>query len=202
MHTSYFIKNTLVQYLYTLPAGPSIQSANLSMNYLRGMILSPLLTSEEGLPMLLGIQVLNQRIFDEIRGVHGLSYNPQAYHVNGPIRQSYSVIRVDTQSPAEVMNYLKAIIEKIKTEGTTQEELEARRSTYLTEYYLSEQTTAEQCNSLFMAILRGDPDLHYRFDERLNAVTKEEVEQVLNKYLTEIHWSYLGDVGLVEGLMQ
>ena len=84
------------------------------------------------------------------------------------------------------------MLQIIKEEGITEKELIRTKSSYLTENYLSEETTPAQGQSLYLAALRNEYLITDQFNERINAVTVSEVNEVLKKYLTKVYWTYLG----------
>ena len=49
-----------------------------------------------------------------------------------------------------------------------------------------------QGQSLYLAALRNEYLITDQFNERINAVTVSEVNEVLKKYLTKVYWTYLG----------
>ncbi len=175
-----------------LPKSMSVTEAALETNYLRGLILSPELTEPDGFSMLMAIQVLNARIFNRIRSVEGLSYGPQAYYALGVLSNPYSVIQLDSESPLKAIQVIMEMLQIIKEEGITEKELIRTKSSYLTENYLSEETTPAQGQSLYLAALRNEYLITDQFNERINAVTVSEVNEVLKKYLTKVYWTYLG----------
>lgn len=180
-----------------LPTSIWIKEADLETNYLRGMIISPGLMSEEGFPMLLGIQVLNSRIFQRIRNEEGLSYDPTAYYPIGIIQNPYSIVQADSENPEVALSHIMEILQVIKTSGITEKELKHQKSIYLTRKYLGEETTRDQCEQLILSVLRKQRMTSAQFDQKIRAVSTLQVNTVLAKYLNNIYWTYLGNSQLL-----
>jgi predicted Zn-dependent peptidase len=175
----------------------SINNQAISTNYLRGTIISPPLSSDEGLPMLLGMEILSNRIFQKIRSEEGLSYAPQAYYGLGVIRNPYSVILIDTEKPDLVLESLIQLIKSTITTGISEKELSRQKIQHLTEKYLSQETTSLICNDLYLSGLQNLVLTTNEYNQRINSITVEEINEVFTKYLTRIYWSYLGNKELI-----
>ena len=65
---------------------------------------------------------------------------------------------------------------------------------FITEYYLKNETNADQANVLARAELyQGDYRAADRFMEGLRKVTPEDVRRVARKYLKDFRFAYVGD---------
>ena len=175
----------------------SINEEKIKTNYLRGMIPSPALFSDEGFPMLLGIGVLNSRIFQRIRNEEGLSYGPEAYYAMGVIQNPYSVVRLDTESPQKALDIIIELLEEIQKYGVTEKELENQKSNYLTQRYLGEESTLDICKNLYLTGLRNQLFTTNEFNQKIKEVKVVDVNETLKKYLDNIYWTYLGNPELL-----
>jgi len=180
-----------------IPQRPSLNNQSISTNYLRGTITSPSLSTNDGIPMLLGMEILSNRIFQKIRSEEGLSYAPQAYYAMGVIQNPYSVILIDTDKPNSVLKHLSELIQTIISDEISEKELERQKIQHLTEKYLSQETTLLICNDLFISGLQNLVLTVSEYNERINSVKTEEINTVLSKYLKRIYWTYLGNTELV-----
>jgi predicted Zn-dependent peptidase len=180
-----------------VPESPLLISEEIETNYLRGMIVSPKLSSNEGFPMQLGMGILSSRLFQRIRNAEGLSYSPSSYYVPSAIRNPYSVIRLDTENPSKAMEVIAELIKEILENGFTEKELNNQKVTYLTEKYLSEETTTAQCKSLCYAALRNQLLTSEQLDQKIKDVKVEDIEKVMTKYLKSIYWSFIGNTDLI-----
>ncbi len=65
---------------------------------------------------------------------------------------------------------------------------------FITEYFLDNETTADQANFLARAELyRGDYRVADRFVAELRQVTNEDVRRVTQRYMSDIAFAYVGD---------
>ncbi len=183
--------------IYEIHQTPSINNQDISTNYLRGTIISPALSSDEGLPMLLGMEILSNKVFQKIRSEEGLSYAPQAYYAKGVIQNPYSVILIDTEKPVLVLESLSQLIKATITTGISEEELSRQKIQHLTEKYLSQETTSLICNDLYLSGLQNLVLTSNEYNQRINSITVEEINEVFTKYFKRIYWSYLGNKELI-----
>jgi zinc protease len=83
--------------------------------------------------------------------------------------------------------------------------LDQLRQQFITEYFLDNETNADQANFLARAQLyRGDWRRAARFVEELRAVTPDDVRRVARQYLHDLRLAYIGnpaklDANLVKG---
>ena len=70
---------------------------------------------------------------------------------------------------------------------------------FITEYYLKNETNADQANVLARAELyQGDYRAADRFMEDLRRVTPTDVERVAKQYMTNFRFAYVGDTTKVD----
>jgi len=70
---------------------------------------------------------------------------------------------------------------------------------FITEYYLKNETNADQANELARAELyEGDYRNADRFMEELQQVTPADVQRVARKYLVDFRFAYVGDTSKVD----
>ena len=96
---------------------------DIETNYIRGYMNAPKMNSKEGVAMLLAMNILRSRLFVEIRTKRGLSYAPSAFYAQGIVYNPYNVIYVSTTDPAESIKVIVVEIDKLRTEGYTNEEI-------------------------------------------------------------------------------
>lgn len=202
------VKTQVVEKLQKLPAGkdPSIfdtfeiemgpaqiHDRNLETNYLRGYMNAPRLESEEGLSMMIAMEMLNQRVFDIVRVEAGLSYNPRAFFANAVVNTPYNVLYASTSKPKDVISKMVEILDSVRKHGFTNEELESQKATYLTNFYLGQETTSSQCNEIVMNELRAGWQNSPMTLENLAQVDINSINSVIRKYSDVIRWTYLGN---------
>jgi zinc protease len=67
-------------------------------------------------------------------------------------------------------------------------------SQFITEYFLNNETNAEQANFLARAQLyRGDWRTADTFAEQLHKVTPQDVQRAAQRYMHDVRFAYVGD---------
>jgi len=179
---------------FVVKKGPHrIHKGNSETNYLRGYMNAPRLNTKEGFTMMLAAEMLNERIFDKVRRDEGLSYNPRAYYATGIINNPYCFLYVSTTNPSRAIQLMVEILNEVRLNGFSTDELFNQKATYLTYYYLDQQTTDLQSLEIATNELRGDWRLEKEFQDHLGAISLDEVNHVIRKYTDVIRWTYLGD---------
>ncbi|NQZ75404.1 MAG: insulinase family protein [Ekhidna sp.] len=182
---------------FELPDQPLLLSREIETNYLRGTMISPGLGSKEGFPMLLGIEILSSRLFQRIRSEEGLSYDPGAYYVSSAIRKPYSLIQLDTENPSKAIELITEIVKDISSVGINEQELANHKVGYLRDKYLSQESTTAQSQALCGSVLRNQLLTIEELNQKVKDITIEDVNKALAKYLTNIHWKYMGNTELI-----
>lgn len=201
------LKRKISETLSKLPAGkeapevqqitwnqPSnmIENREIATNYIRGYMNSPKLSEKDGIPMMIAMDILHDRLWIEIRTKRGLSYAPAAFVPSSIIDNPYSVIYVSTTDPKQSIKVMVDEVSKLKREGFEESELINKKQTFLTEYLMQQETLGAQSASLGQSELKGGWEISDRFTELVNAVTLEDINRVIDKYSDVISWTYLG----------
>ncbi len=202
------IEDKIKQLLALVPAGKSFKqikgeyspSANTfkpqprenATNYVQGITGGPLAGSRDYNAFILAMRVFGTRHFLEVRSKHGLSYAPGAWLSQGAT--TYSNIYVTTTEPDKYIAVARQLIEKIKTEGFTQEELKNIKTQYLTNVYYRQETNEAQAGSLaFNEVIHGNWKRANTIKDDVKKVTLDEMNAAFRKYISHITWSYQGD---------
>nr|HMT28944.1 hypothetical protein [Bacteroidia bacterium] len=83
-------------------------------------------------------------------------------------------------------------INKIKKEGFTEKELTDKKQSFLTRYYMGQETSSAQSMTLGMNELGGTWKNAESFTDDVNKTTLKEVNTTFAKYTGAIRWTYLG----------
>ncbi len=175
-----------------------IEDRDIATNYIRGIMSAPMLNSEDGVAMRIAMSILYDRFFTELRTKRSLSYAPAAFYAQAAVFNPYSVVYISTTDPAQSMQVMVDEINKIKKEGFTEEELVNTRETFLTQYYLTLETTANQANALGVSEMAGGWEMMDNFTKLVNETTLKEVNKVFDQYSKAIVWTYLGKKDMVK----
>jgi zinc protease len=186
-------------YVWTSPPPPpqggfavAVESRQLPTNYLLAYAPGPEATSPDYVALRVATAVLSGRLFTEVRSRRNLSYA-----VESPfLERAYAVagLYVTTVSPNDVLRIMRAELTTLQTEAVDPAGLRRLEQQFITEYYLKNETNADQANVLARAQLyQGDYRAADRFMESLRKVTPEDVRRVARQYLRNFRFAYVGD---------
>jgi len=173
-------------------AKSKVEDRDIATNYIMGVMSAPIMDSEDGVAMQLAMSILRERLFIEIRTKRGLSYAPAAFYSNNMVTNPYNAIYVSTTDPKASMEVMVDEIKKLKDEGFTEKELVNKQQSFLTAYYMGQETLLTQSNSLGTSELKGGWEMAEEFTANVNAVTLEDINRVIDKFTDVINWTYLG----------
>ena len=146
------------------------------------------------------MRVFGSRHFLEVRSKHGLSYAPGAWLSQGAT--TYSNIYVTTTEPDKYIAVARQLIDKIKSEGFTEEELKNIKTQYLTTVYYRQETNEAQAGSLvFNEVVHGNWKRANTIKDDVKKVTLDEMNAAFRTYISNITWSYQGDPKKVTAVM-
>ena len=169
----------------------------LPTNYLMGYVPGPPATSPDYTALRVATAVLSGRLFTEVRSRRNLSYA-----VESPFQErAYAIagLYVTTTDPNAVLRIMRGELDALQNDQVEAEGLKRLQQQFITEYYLKNETNADQANVLARAELyQGDFRAADRFMEELRRVTPADVERVAKKYLTNFRFAYVGDTTKVD----
>lgn len=172
--------------------GVHIEDREIATNYLRGLFTAPKMTDNDAVALRMAMNILQDKFFVELRTKRSLSYAPSAFYSTGVINSPYSVLYISTLDPAQSMQVMVDLINDIKAKGFTEKELLDTKQSYLTNYYMGQETSAAQSQTLGMMQVAGDWRLAETLTEKVNALTLDEMNKAFAKYTNAIYWTYLG----------
>jgi zinc protease len=186
-------------YRWTLPdtlpprsAGFALEPRSLPTNYLLGYYLGPPAGSKDYQALRVASAVLSGQLFAEIRSRRNLTYAVDAPFVDRAI--SSGGLYVTTVSPDTTLALMRQQVVALQQGTIDREALERLVQQFITEYFLNNETNAEQANFLLRAQLyRGDFRVADLFVDELREVTPEDVQRVARQYMRNIRFAYVGD---------
>lgn len=168
------------------------QQRDNATNYVQGITGGPQPGTPDFNAFVLAMRVFGTRHFLEIRSKHGLSYAPGAWISQGAT--TYSNIYVTTTEPDKYIAVARQLIDKVKTEGFTADELKNIKTQYLTNVYTRQETNEAQAGSLaFNEVVHGNWKRANTIKDDVKKVTLDEMTNAFRKYISHITWSYQGD---------
>ena len=186
-------------YRWTLPdtmpvrtAGFAIESRSLPTNYIQGYYLGPPAGSKDYQALRVAAAVLSGQLFAEIRSRRNLTYAVDAQFVERAIASGG--LYVTTVSPDTTLALMRQQITALQQGTIDREALERLVQQFITEYFLNNETNAEQSNFLARAQLyRGDFRVADLFVDELREVSPEDVQRVARQYMRDVRFAYVGD---------
>lgn len=186
---------------YTPPAHTfKPQERENATNYIQGITGGPQPGSPDYNAYILAMRIFSSRHFVEVRSKNGLSYAPGAWFSQGST--NYSNIYVTTTEPDKYIAVARQLIDKVKKEGFTPEELKNMKVQYGTNVYYRQETNSAQAGSLaFNEVVHGSWKRANTIKDDMKKVTLSQLNQAFNKYINNITWSYQGDPKKVNAVL-
>jgi zinc protease len=186
-------------YKWTPPPDPPASPASvmyvqrqLPTNYLLGYYAGPRSSSPDYQALRIATSVLSGRLFTEIRVRRNLTYDVSAPFIERAIASGG--LYVTTVYPDSALGIMRHEILRMQTTLLDPENLNVIVQQFITEYYLNNETDAEQANQIARAELYGgDYRLAAKFVDELRAVTPQDIRDASRKYMRGTHFAYVGD---------
>lgn len=176
----------------TRPAGFAVEPRALPTNYILGYYLGPPAGSKDYQALRVAAAVLSGQLFAEIRSRRNLTYAVDAPFVERAI--AAGGLYVTTVSPDTTLALMHQQVGALQQGTIDREALERLVQQFITEYFLNNETNAEQANFLARAQLyRGDFRVADLFVDELREVSPEDVQRVARQYMRNIRFAYVGD---------
>ena len=175
----------------------AIDNRALPTNYLLGYVPGPPATDPDYSALRVATAVLSGRLFTEVRSRRNLSYAVEAPF----LERGHAIggLYVTTVDPNQVLRIMRQELTTLQTESVDPVGLKRLEQQFITEYYLKNETNADQANALARAELyQGDYRAAGRFMEGLRRVTPDDVRRVARKYLKDFRFAYVGDAAKLD----
>lgn len=173
-------------------AGFAIEARSLPTNYLLGYYVGPPAGSKDYQALRVASAVLSGQLFAEIRSRRNLTYAVDAPFIERAIASGG--LYVTTVSPDTTLALMRQQVNALQQGTIDREALERLVQQFITEYFLNNETNAEQANFLARAQLyRGDFRIADLFVDELREVTPEDVQRVARRYMRNVRFAYVGD---------
>lgn len=173
------------------------EERKLPTNYIIGLFSAPSPKDPDFYPMVMAMDILGWRVWEEVRTKRNLSYAPNAFFSNS--FANYGGIYVTAVEPDTTIKVMIAELKKMQNEKVSAKDLRDRITMYLTRYYLNNETNAAQARFLAMFELSG---LGWKASDamvdNLRTVTAEDVMQVAKRYFHDLQFAVLGNPQLID----
>ena len=186
------------RYTWTPPTPPpprravTIVRRDLPTNYILGYYAGPPASHADYVALRVASAVLSGSLFSEIRSRRNLTYAVDAPFIERAI--ATGGLYVTTVAPDTTLALMRRELELLKTELLDRQALQRLVQRFITDYYLRNETNADQATALARAELyEGDYRAANRLVDRLRDVTPEAVRRVAQRYMRDFQFAYLGD---------
>ena len=175
----------------------AVDNRLLPTNYLLGYVPGPAAADPDYSALRVATAVLSGRLFTEVRSRRNLSYAVEAPFFERA--QAVGGLYVTTVDPNAVLRIMRQELTTLQTETVDPVGLKRLEQQFITEYYLKNETNADQANVLARAELyQGDYRAADRFMEGLRRVTPDDVRRVARLYLKDFRFAYIGDAAKLD----
>lgn len=185
-------------YAWTTPpalpsnAGVTVVSRALPTNYILGYYAGPAASSADYAALRVASAVLGGSLFAEIRTRHNLTYAVDAPFIERAV--ATGGVYVTTVSPDTTLALMRRELELLQSATLAERPLKQLVQRFITDYFLRNETNADQANFLARAELyEGGFETADRFVETLQRVTPEDVRRAAQAYMKDFRFVYLGD---------
>lgn len=164
----------------------------LATNYIEGVTSGPQPGTAEFDAFNVAMRIFADRHFLEVRTNNGLSYAPQAWFSNGST--SVAKFAVSTTEPNKYITVFDKLVDKIKTDGFTADEVKNMKNTYLTSFYYKQETNAAQASSLVAnEVVHNNWKRSLTLADDVKKLTVTDVNNAFRNYIGNTTWVYQGD---------
>jgi zinc protease len=175
----------------------AIDNRAIPTNYVLGYVPGPGATNRDYVALRVATAVLSGRLYTEVRSRRNLSYDVESQFIERA--QGVGGLYVTTVDPNAVLRIMRHELSTLQTETVDPEGLKRLEQQFITEYYLKNETNADQANVLARAeVFAGDYRAADRFMEDLKRVTPEDVRRVARQYLKDFRFAYVGDAAKLD----
>ena len=173
------------------------EESELPTNYILGLFSAPSPKDTDFYPMVMAMDILSWRVWEEVRTKRNLSYAPNAFFSSN--FSNSAGIYVTAVEPDTAIKVMLAELKKLQEDPVSAKDLRDRITIYLTRYYLNNETTTAQGQFLAQFELsgRGWKDSE-NMVENLRQVSAAEVQRVAKRYFHNIQFVVLGNPELID----
>ncbi|MEP7380507.1 MAG: pitrilysin family protein [Gemmatimonadota bacterium] len=190
-------------YHWTLPdslprtvASSYVVPRALPTNYIMGRYAGPRAGTKDYYALRLTAAVLAGQLFGEIRSRRNLTYAVDAPFVDRAV--AAGGFYVTTVQPELTVEIMRQQLAALRTGTINDEALGRLVQQFLTQFYLDNETNANQADFLARSYLfDGDINAVARFEQQLRSVSPEDIQRAALQYVRDVRWVYIGDAGKV-----
>jgi len=171
---------------------PALVKRELPTNYIEGVFAAPAPSHSDFAPLRVGMLILSDRLFEEVRTKRNLTY---ATFAQLNTRQANrGRIYVTAVNPDTTLKVMLAEVKRLAEEPVPEQLLKETIGVFATGYFMGQQTNMGQANSLGLWELSGGG---YRnaatYVNRLRSVKPADIQRAAKTYLKDFRFVVVGD---------
>lgn len=169
-----------------------VTTRSLPTNYIQGAFAAPSIGDPDYYAMQLMITILHNLVVQKVRNELQLSYAPAA-ELN-KFAVNTGEISVSTTDPNQAVEAMLAQIELLRTRRLNDAIVKDIAASFLTSYYLGQETSGAQAGELARyELIGGGWRNSFEFLNNMMRVTSADVQRVSEKYMKNIRFTMVGD---------
>ncbi|NCD71341.1 M16 family metallopeptidase [Mucilaginibacter agri] len=172
----------------------NVENRQLATNYIAAAFNAPQVNSLEFLPYRMGLSALGGSLFNELRTKLNLSYDPTASAVS--LQMAYGTMSISTNDPKQAVEVMDRVLSRFKVLGISPEGLKYLKSSFITNNYIKQQGSGAITSNLGSAEINGGWEYAEKLPDMIEAVTTDQINATMLKYIAGLRWTYLGDPNL------
>jgi zinc protease len=140
-------------------------------------------------------EIMDKRLFDEVRTKRNLSYSPEIYP-NGSYANFNTRIALQSILPDSAAHVVFTEIRKIQNNTVSPDDLEHAKEGRITTYYYATQKNLSQAQALYTdQVEGGDWHLFFQIVPKTEQVTAAQVRDVADRYFHHFNFVLMGPEG-------
>lgn len=177
--------------------GMYMEERALETNYILGIFDAPKRGTEESIKNDLAMSILGDRFFEELRTKRSLSYAPSASRTGNTVHPM-NIVYISTTDPEQSLEVMMEEVNKMKTDGFTEKELKGKKQSYLTHYFMGQESNSSISMGLGVNELSGGWERMDTYTDEILSTTVDDLNKIMQEYGDQIFWTYLGKEELVK----
>jgi zinc protease len=174
-----------------------VTTRELPTNYIRGLFATPDPGHPDHAATRVAIDILSDRLFEEVRTKRNLSY--AVFAGLSQRRANYGVLYVTAVDPDTTIKVMMHEVERLKIEPMSDERLQENVNVFLTGYWLGQETNMGKAAALGgFEMAGGGWENADSFVRRVREVKPEDIQRVARTYLKSIRFAVLGDPAKID----
>ena len=109
-----------------------------------------------------------------------------------------NLIYISTTDPEQSLQVMMDEVNKMRSDGFTEKELEGKKQTYLTQYFMGQETNSSISMGLGVNELSGGWEKMDTYTDEILSTTVDDLNKIMQEYGDQIFWTYLGKEELVK----